>query len=222
MGSCVSRSGNTEVQSLIEGERESGVCSTCQRMVRHGLRSFAGCSVQEAFVIFDTNRNLHAAPVLRLPNAVLQYSGNGFLDQTEFYRFLVSCDSRVLDLAFPTLSRRFEISPGDSTGQLSCLKIPSRSARAVPVLCFAKTICGEVSKNETWEDGSTHGLETTLILCGLAVASEPDSLWNWRCLRMRNSYQILVDDLLQVHNRVSTHTHTSWSQNTRSASGKAT
>ena len=57
--------------------------------------------MQEAFVIFDTNRNLHAGFLLRLPNAdLLKYSGNGFLDQTEFYRFLVSCDSRVLDLAF--------------------------------------------------------------------------------------------------------------------------
>ncbi|CAE7379469.1 rluD [Symbiodinium pilosum] len=52
------------------------------------------CSVQDAFTIFDTNRN-------------------GFLDQNEFYRFLVSCDckaahlvsQRESDLIFAEVSR---------------------------------------------------------------------------------------------------------------------
>eukprot|EP00434_Breviolum_minutum_P028784 symbB.v1.2.025458.t2/scaffold2453.1/size78854/3 len=68
-----------------------------------------GCSVQDAFAILDCNRN-------------------GFLDQTEFYRFLVTCDCRVTlresDLIFAevtkntgrldinTFAQAFAISPG--------------------------------------------------------------------------------------------------------------
>eukprot|EP00435_Cladocopium_sp_Y103_P072314 s304_g39.t2 len=68
-----------------------------------------GCSVQDAFAIFDYNRN-------------------GYLDQTEFYRFLVACDCRVTqhesDLIFAEVSKNsgrldingfaqaFAISPG--------------------------------------------------------------------------------------------------------------
>eukprot|EP00913_Durusdinium_trenchii_P016495 g15505.t1 len=71
-----------------------------------------GCSVQDAFAIFDYNRN-------------------GFLDQTEFYRFLIACDCRVTlqesDLIFAEVSKNtgrldinafaqaFAISPGPAT-----------------------------------------------------------------------------------------------------------
>ena len=33
------------------------------------------------------------------PSCHFSASGNGFLDQTEFYRFLVACDGRALSLA---------------------------------------------------------------------------------------------------------------------------
>ncbi|CAJ1361366.1 unnamed protein product [Effrenium voratum] len=71
-----------------------------------------GCSVQDAFAIFDANRN-------------------GFLDQTEFYRLLVACDCKVgleeSDQIFAEVSRNagrvdinafaqaFAISPGPAT-----------------------------------------------------------------------------------------------------------
>jgi len=77
---------------FLTGTEQSNVDEAVRSRIAQSATSLQsrGCSVQEAFVIFDTNRN-------------------GFLDQTEFYRFLVSCDSRVSqresDLIFAEVSR---------------------------------------------------------------------------------------------------------------------
>eukprot|EP00439_Symbiodinium_sp_Y106_P051739 s2642_g6.t3 len=94
---------------FLTGTEQSNVDEAVRSRIAQSATSLQsrGCSVQEAFVIFDTNRN-------------------GFLDQTEFYRFLVSRNSGRVDVN--TFAQVFAVNPG-SLGRAPPRQLPQVDQR---------------------------------------------------------------------------------------------
>jgi len=170
------------------------------------LWRWPGCSVQDAFAIFDYNRTLadfwHLMTCDLWPTATIQgifcwfywwtpghqwkhWTGNGYLDQTEFYRFLVACDCRAGPVAAELNAR---ICP--SRVNWDCLKsvVPSCilhvSSGNGKILTRSKPPSPQVVEVKLYIGACQSGTDVEQMLClGHSAWKRPD-LCRGRCWKI--------------------------------------